>query len=213
MGNKRDKGFFVVIDGCDGAGKSTVSKEVVARLGWNAIYTKEPGGTPFSEKLREIILSDDAKLTDAKTQFALFWSARRDHLINKVLPALEKGKIVVIDRFDSSTFAYQIVAHGNHDLEDLFWKTREIFLEGVEPDLYILLDVHPKEAQKRIYNSKKDINHFDSMRLDFHEKVYLGLKRFIGDFIDNGHIVNAKNDLNIVVDDVVSAIESFIKPI
>ncbi len=213
MSGKDKKGFFVVVDGPDGAGKTSVAKEVVKRLGWSAIYSKEPGGTPFSDKLREIILSEDAKLTDAKTQFALFWSARRDHLVNKVLPALDKGKIVIMDRFDSSTFAYQIVAHGNHDLEDLFWKMREVFLEGVEPDLYILLDVHPEEAQNRINNSKKEINHFDTMRLEFHEKVYEGLKRFIGDFVSNGHIVNARNDFHTVVDDVLSAIDSFNRPI
>ena len=146
---KKRKGLFIVLDGGEGAGKTTVAKEVVKRLGWSAIYTREPGGSPYAEKIRDLILSDDAKRSDAETQFALFWAARRDHLKHTIAPALNDGKIIITDRFDSSSYAYQIIAQENLQLLDLFWKKREHFLAGFEPDKYILLDIKPEAGLAR----------------------------------------------------------------
>src|SRR5690242_17210385 len=106
------RGKFVVVDGGEGAGKSTVVKRVVEHCqahGRDIIATREPGGSPFAEKIRELILSPDAKAADAEVMFGLFWAARRSHLVETVFPALEEGTSVLCDRFDSSTWAYQIV--------------------------------------------------------------------------------------------------------
>ncbi len=203
------KGKFIIIDGGDGAGTTTVSKKIVERFGWNAIYTHEPGGSPYAEKIRELILSDDAKLSDAETQFLLFWAARRDHLQQTVQPALEKGKIVISDRFDSSTYAYQIVAQDNRALEELFWDIRKFVLKDLEPDLYILLDVPAKEGMRRVQKRGEELNHFDKMKLEFHEKVNAGLREFIGEKIGNGHIIDAREPLDEVVKNSVEAIEEF----
>ena len=202
------KGCFIVIDGGDGSGTTSVSEEVVKRLGWNAIYTHEPGGTPFAQKVRELILSEEAKMTDAYTQFLLFWAARRDHIENKIKPALEKGKTIICDRFDSSTYAYQIVAQDHPELESLFWNIRDYVLEGAEPDLYILLDV-PAEVGAKRRAGRNESNYFDEMKLEFHKKVNKALKDFIGDKITNGHIIDATKPLDEVVEEVFSVIQDF----
>jgi len=199
---KDKKGKFIVLDGGDGAGKTTVAKAVVDKLGWGAIYTREPGGSVYAEKIREIILSDDAKHSDAETQFALFWAARRDHLKHTVIPALNDGKIVVTDRFDSSSYAYQVVAQGQTQLEKLFWQTREAFLGDYEPDAYILLDIDPVIGLKRtLERSGEELNHFDKRKLDFHFKVNNVIRDFILKKLDNGEVVDASQPVEKVIAD------------
>ncbi len=211
MSNEKRKGFFVVIDGGDGAGTTSVSKALVERLGWNALYTHEPGGSPYAEKIRDLILSDEAKLSDSETQFMLFWAARRDHLVNTIVPALDKGKIVICDRFDSSTYAYQIVAQNNPELEKLFWSIREFVVKDTEPDLYILLDVPAEVGMRRARQRDEELNHFDKMKIEFHEKVNKGLREFIGEKITNGHIIDARASFDDVVESTLSVIEEFLR--
>jgi len=206
MANKKRKGIFVVLDGGEGAGKTTVAKELVKRLGWSAIYTREPGGSVYAEKIRELILSDEAKHSDAETQFALFWAARRDHLKHTVVPALVDGKIVITDRFDSSSYAYQIIAQDNLQLLDLFWKKREHFLGEWEPDKYIFLDIEPEAGLARAHGRREGaLNHFDKRKIDFHKKVHKGLQEFILEKVD-GEKVDASQPLEKVIDDVMSII-------
>jgi len=205
MTEKR-KGLFIVLDGGEGAGKTTVAKELVKRLGWSAIYTREPGGSVYAEKIRELILSDEAKHSDAETQFALFWAARRDHLKHTVAPALADGKIVITDRFDSSSYAYQIIAQENLQLLDLFWKKREHFLAGLEPDKYILLDIEPEAGLSRARSRGEDtLNHFDKRKIEFHTKVHQGLHDFIMSKVD-GEKVDATQPLEQVVEDVMKIV-------
>ncbi len=204
--NKKRKGTFIVLDGGEGAGKTTVAKAVVEQLGWNAIYTREPGGSQYAEKIRELILSDEAKHSDAETQFALFWAARRDHLKHTVIPALNDGKIVITDRFDSSSYAYQVVAQGHSQLEKLFWETREVFLGEYAPDMYILLDIDPQEGLSRARGrGEETLNHFDKRKIDFHLQVNKGLREFILQAVD-GDIVDASQVVEKVISDTVSLI-------
>ncbi len=204
--DKNKKGLFIVLDGGEGAGKTTVAHKVVNQLGWNAIYTREPGGSPYAERIRELILSDEAKMSDAETQFALFWAARRDHLRHTIIPALSAGKIVITDRFDSSSYAYQIIAQGNRQLEELFWQKRKHFLQDYEPDIYIFLDITPEEGLKRAYSrGEENINHFDKRKIDFHKKVYSGLNEFIISKV-NGVRIDATQPIESVVKDVMNVI-------
>ncbi len=216
IGNKekRKKGTFIVIDGGEGAGKTTVSKAVVEQLGWNAIGAREPGGSQYAEKIRELVLSDLAKYSDVETQFALFWAARRDFLKHVVIPALNEGKTVITDRFDSSTYAYQIAAQGNPQLEKLFWQTRELFLEEYEPDAYILLDVDPEIGIARAKGrGDGNINHFDKRKIDFHIKVNKGLREFILQKVGAnkvcksvGEVVDASQQVEKVIEDVLALV-------
>lgn len=207
----KQKGTFIVLDGGEGSGKTTVAKEIVKQFGWGAVYTHEPGGSSYAEKIRDLVLSDEAKSSDAETQFALFWAARRDHLKHVVTPALADGKIVICDRFDSSTYAYQIVAQGNIQLLDLFWKIREHFLKNIEPNKYILLDVSPEVGLARVKNRGDKMTHFDKRKLDFHKKVNKGLKEFITTQIKDGEVVDAEQSLEKVVEDVGKIVSKFVE--
>ncbi len=201
------KGTFIVIDGGDGSGTTTVSKEIVKAIGWGAVYTREPGGSPYAEKIRDLILSDDAKMTDAETQFALFWAARRDHIRKVIEPALAEGKVVICDRFDSSTYAYQIVAHGQNQLADLFWQVRDTFLGECVPDAYILLDVDPEVGIARAHSRGEKLNHLDKKKLDFHKGVAKGLHEFITNKVDGGIVIDASQSLESVIQETLNKVK------
>ena len=197
------KGVFIVLDGGDGAGKSSVAQKLKEVYGDRLLITREPGGSRYAEKIRELILSDDGKGADPETQFLLFWAARRDILTKVIKPALDEGKIVVCDRFDSSTYAYQIYAPKRFELEPLFWYLREVMLlkDDLEPDLYVLLDVDPERGIERA-KGRGALNHFDKKSLEFRKRVSDGLKEFILHKIDNGTVVDANQDFEAVLNSV-----------
>ncbi len=180
---KRDKnkrGRFVVIDGCEGAGKTTVIRELGAKFSKNGfVFTHEPGGTIFAEKIRDLVLSEKSKNISPGAMFGLFWAARSEHLEKKIIPALNVGRSVLCDRFDSSTYAYQIYAEKNPALEKLFWQTRSFYLKDGIPDMYIFLDVPPEIGLLRVENRKNGKNHFDARKLSFHRLVRSGFKSFL----------------------------------
>lgn len=175
---KNERGKFIVIEGGEGSGKSTmvkIAKEHFPRM----LITREPGGSPFAEMIRNLILCDEAKDAHGETQFGLFWAARFDHVHNKVKPALEMGTHVLTDRFDSSSFAYQIYGQEAKHLKDLFLKMREVYLKEYTPDLYIYLQVDPKEGLRRVAERKGRANHFDARAIDFHHRLHEGYMDFL----------------------------------
>jgi dTMP kinase len=174
------KGKFIVVDGGEGAGKTTLLKTLTEF--WpkgEILVTHEPGGTDFADRIRKLVLTDEAAGVSAETQFALMWAARADHLQKKIIPALRRGVHVVSDRFDSSTFAYQIFGQANKRLEKLFWQTREVFLRDQTPQLYIFLDVDPTIGLARVRKRQGEKTHFDSRDLDFHCRVRKGFLKFL----------------------------------
>jgi dTMP kinase len=176
------RGVFIVIDGGDGSGTTSMSKRVVEQLtseGKAALWTREPGGSPYAEKIRELILSPDAKHADAETMFGLFWAARRDHLMRTILPAVNAGTIVISDRFDSSTWAYQIRAQKCSQLIDLFHAMRAHYLADCTPSKYIFLDVEPSVGLARTKKRGDTQNHFDERTLSFHKSVRQGFAEFM----------------------------------
>ncbi|MDD5318718.1 MAG: dTMP kinase [Candidatus Pacebacteria bacterium] len=175
------KGKFIVVEGGDGAGKSSQLKRLKEELGEAVVITREPGGSQYAEEIRNLILkSPHAKQADAKTLFALFWAARADHLKNTVLPALERGITIISDRFDSSTFAYQIYGQEAKELEKFFWTIRDFYLGEIRPDLYIYLDVDIETGLRRKAGQGEDENnHFDAKKLDFHKRMREGFMQFL----------------------------------
>lgn len=204
------KGTFIVLDGGEGSGTTTVAKELVKKFGWGAVYTREPGGSPYAEKIRDLVLSDEAKTSDAETQFALFWAARRDHIKRTVAPALAEGKVVISDRFDSSTYGYQLVAQEQIQLLELFWKIREHFLGDYVPDAYILLDVPAEVGIARAKGRNQELNHFDTRKIDFHKKVNKGLKEFIMTKVEKGMIIDAEQSLEQVIEEAFTTINGVV---
>ncbi|MBA4319946.1 MAG: dTMP kinase [Flavobacterium sp.] len=176
------KGKFIVVDSGEGAGKTTQIKRAKDLYGDLIVFTREPGGSPYAVEIRKIILeSQNAGQADAKTMFALFWAARADHMKNTITPALNNGKIVICDRFDSSTFAYQIVAQGARELEKLFWQIRDFYLGDMKPDLYIYFDIDSKTGlSRKNVQGHNEINHFETRKIEFHNVLRVGFKEFLG---------------------------------
>ena len=201
------RGKFIVIDGGEGSGKTTILKWFAETpVGKKFLITHEPGGTEFADKIRALVLSQEAKEAGAETQFCLMWAARADHLKNKIIPALAKGVSVISDRFDSSTFAYQIYGQEARHLEKLFWRTREVFLRERKPDLYIFLNVEPEVGLKRVAGRKEAKTHFDERALAFHQRVRAG---FLGFLKNVPHkIIDANQPLEAVKIDFLNMIKS-----
>lgn len=206
------KGLFIVVDSGEGAGKTTQLQNAKKYFGDSLILTHEPGGSPYAEEIRYLILkSPNAAQADAKTLFALFWAARADHMKNTILPALEAGKTVITDRFDSSTFAYQIIAQGATELKDFFWQMRDFYLGDLKPDLYVYFDIDPKIGLARKYKQGgEEINHFEARNIDFHNALRGGFKEFIT-HVPNA-VIDADQSVEKVWDDFKTVLEkSFVK--
>ena len=166
------EGYFISFEGGDGSGKSTqiqILREFLEERGYDVILTREPGGTPISEKIRSIILDKANSEMDDMTE-ALLYAAARAQLVSQVIrPALEEGKVVICDRFVDSSMAYHAYARGLGDSV----KTINAFAVGdCMPDLTILLKVNPQVGSSRIGNRERD--RIELASSDFHKKVYEG---------------------------------------
>jgi len=164
-------GRFITFEGIDGAGKST-QIEAAARwfrsAGFDVLTTREPGGTPLAERLREIVLNDPM---DAVTEALVVFAARRDHIRQVILPALSSGKTVLCDRFTDATFAYQGRGHGAP------WATLEALermVQGeLQPDLTLWFDLPASVAAERRAQARA-ADRFEAKDLDFFERVRSG---------------------------------------
>ena len=185
------KGKFIVIDGMDGSGKTTEIRLLKNELkGHSTLFTYEPGGTPHADTIRAVLLSYGTGVRDALTDFFLFWAARASHVEEVVRPALAKGTNVIYDRFDSSTYAFQIGAEEHPELEEAFWACRKAVLGECVPDAYIILDLPPSSAMKRRESdTSKALTVFDTQKLDYHTRARAGYKKFKPD--SNVYIVDS----------------------
>lgn len=170
------KGLFIVFEGGEGTGKTTAIEAVynwIVENNFKCIKTREPGGIKISEQIRQVILNTENKAMDPRTEALLYAAARRQHLVEKVIPALEEGAIVLCDRFIDSSLAYQGYAR-NLGIEEVM-SINKFAIEEHMPDLSILFDLDPRIGLERINNNKdREINRLDLEKLDFHEKVRAG---------------------------------------
>ncbi len=205
------KGLFIVVDSGEGAGKTSQLNRAKEVFGNALVLTREPGGSPYAEEIRQLILkSPNASQADAKTLFALFWAARADHMKNTILPALEAGKIVISDRFDSSTFAYQIIAQGASELKDFFWQIRDFYLGDNKPDLYVYFDIDPVIGlARKNQQGGEELNHFEARKIDFHNRLREGFKEFITHVPHQ--VIDASQPIEKVWDDFKEVLEKSIK--
>lgn len=168
--------MFITIEGPEGSGKTSAMDWVEKQLkekGYSVLRTREPGGTPISEQIRNVILNKENKAMDYRTEALLYAASRRQHLVEKIWPALKEGKIVFCDRYLDSSLAYQGVARGLGIDEIL--KVNSYATEDTFPDLTLLFDIEPKLGLERIAaNSNREVNRLDLEKLDFHNKVRNG---------------------------------------
>lgn len=167
--NASTRGRFITFEGIDGAGKSSQIEYVVGLLrarGLSVVATREPGGTPLGEKLRELLLHEPMHL---ETEALLMFAARREHLAQLIEPALVRGDWVVCDRFSDATWAYQ---GGGRGLDRNKFAQLEQWVHGhLQPDLTLLFDLPHSVAQGRIAAQARGLDRFEQERADFHERV------------------------------------------
>jgi dTMP kinase len=161
------RGAFVVFEGGDACGKSTQAARLAARR--DAVLTREPGGTPLGERVRELFLDHASGAVDARTEALLVAAARAQHVAELIAPTLASGRDVVSDRFTGSSLAYQGFGRGL-DVDALRGLSR-FAAAGLEPDVYVLLEVPPSVARVRLGD---DRDRMEAAGDDFHERVRAG---------------------------------------
>ena len=170
------KGLFVAFEGGEGTGKTTAIDAIydwIKEQGIECIKTREPGGKKIAEEIRQVILDKDNTAMDGKTEALLYAAARRQHLVEKVVPALERGAVILCDRFLDSSLAYQGYARGLGI--DEVMAINKFAIDGYMPDISILFDLDPKVGLERISsNDEREVNRLDLEKLDFHERVREG---------------------------------------
>lgn len=177
-------GFFVTVEGGEGAGKTSAISSLERLLrdrGFDVVVTREPGGIAIAEQIREVILDKRNVEMDGRTEALLYAAARRQHLVQKVIPALQQGKAVLCDRFIDSSLAYQGYARGLGI--DEIYELNRFAVYGTMPDLTLLLDVSPQVGLARIHaNRNREVNRLDMEALSFHEKVRSGYLQLLDRF-------------------------------
>lgn len=201
--------LFITFEGPEGSGKSTVMEAVKAHFQnkINVITTREPGGVLVSEKIRNIILDENHQI-DGITEALLFAASRRVHLMNKVLPALQRGEMVLCDRYIDSSLAYQGIAR-NLGFEKVL-EINKIAIENHMPDLTLYLQLDPEVGLSR--KKKNDIEHnrLDNEELDFHERVVLGYNKLTELYPKRIQTIDASQSLEVVVQDAIDIIAKHI---
>lgn len=195
--------MFITFEGGEGSGKSTVIKEIAKRIantGREVVLTREPGGTPIGEEIRNVILEKKNTAMDPRTEALLYAASRRQHLVEKIIPALEQGKVVISDRFLDSSLAYQGMARGLGMAE--VYQLNLFATEGMEPDLTIYLSLDPEAGIERIEaNPNREVNRLDLEKISFHELVHKGFEELTK---DNPHRI-VKIDASQRVEKVIEA--------
>jgi len=204
------KGMFISFEGIEGTGKSTQARLLADHLkekGYRVIQTMEPGGTRISLKIRELLLSMESKAMDHVAELLLYNAARVQHIKEIIGPALERGDIVITDRFSDSTVAYQGYARGI-DLQ-LIDSLDMIATKKLRPDITILFDIDVRTGLAR----NKELGKNDRLELEdisFHEKVRKGFLQMAA--IESGRIkvVDCSESLDRVHQKVVKIISEFL---
>lgn len=201
--------LFITFEGGEGSGKSTILKKVVEALekeGYEVVSTREPGGTPIAEQIREVILNKENTAMDAMTEALLYAASRRQHLCEKVWPALKEGKIVVSDRFLDSSLAYQGGARGLGI--DRVLELNQFAIDGKYPDLTLLFDIKPEDGLARIAaNAGREVNRLDLEKIEFHRGVRANFKELAKRFPDRYVIIDASKGIEEVFQAAYQAIK------
>lgn len=214
--SKNHKGLFITFEGPDGSGKSSVINQVyrylLKKYPNKVVRTREPGGTnnPIAEDIRNIILNKlDYKIVPI-TEAMLFAASRAQHIHDFIMPHLNDNDIVLCDRFVHSSLIYQGVARGLG--QERVKSINDHVLEGLWPDITILLMVRPSVGLKRITaNNQREFNRLDREELSLHQKVYRGYKDMIKKYPKGLVVINAEQPFEKVVIDVKKAINKKLK--
>ena len=203
------KGLIISFEGPDGAGKTTVINRLLPilseKLNRSIVSTREPGGVDIAERIRDVILDVNHTIMDDKTELLLYMAARRQHFVEKVLPALKSGKLVLIDRFIDSSVAYQGSGRGL-DKQVISW-LNDFATDSRKPDLTLYFDIDSETGLTRIAkNAEREINRLDLEKLEMHQRVRQGYLELAE--LEKSRVVtiDASQDLEQVVTDALKEI-------
>jgi len=205
------KGLFITFEGCEGSGKTTVVESIykeLQRLGVKVVKTREPGGSKIAEDIRNIILDVNNTKMDKITEALLYASSRRQHLVEKVIPFLEEGYVVLCDRFLDSSLAYQ--GHAREIGIDKVYNINLSATDGLLPDLTVYIDVKPSVGLARIQSNNREQNRLDLEKISFHEKVYEGYSIIKQKFPNRIKSINGEQDVDSVFNDTLKLILDFL---
>ena len=197
------QGVFITFEGPDGSGKTTQINfltDYLVKKGFNVLNTREPGGTDISEKIRSIILDPDNSEMDDMTEALLYAAARAQHVSQLIKPALEKGTIVISDRFMDSSIVYQGFARG---LGDCVRVINEYAVQGVQPDLTFFMNLSAEDGIARAEKRQK-LDRLEQESIDFHKSVYEGYLK-ISEYYKDRYV---NIDASLSVDDVFAQIRT-----
>ncbi|MDG0823708.1 MAG: dTMP kinase [Staphylococcus equorum] len=200
---------FITFEGPEGSGKTTVIQQVAERLEteYDVVLTREPGGVKTGEQIREVLLEGDDM--DERTEALLFAASRREHLVGKVIPSLDEGKLVLCDRYIDSSLAYQGYARGI-GIEEVK-SINEFAINGLYPDRTIYLDVSVEVGRDRILKNQRNQNRLDQEDVIFHEKVVEGYRKIIHNESKRFIVIDANRSLEEVVNATYKSISKYLE--
>jgi len=208
------QGLFVSFEGPEGAGKTTIIDMLVEDLkqgGFQAISTREPGGIEIAEQIREVILNKNNTAMDARTEALLYAAARRQHLVEKVKPALAAGSVLLCDRFIDSSLAYQGFARGLGIDEVL--SINQFAIEDMMPRVTFYFDLDPKIGLERIHkNDGREVNRLDLEKIEFHQKVREGYLILADRYPERIVKIDASRPLQQVFDEAKGKLKQILIP-
>lgn len=201
-------GVFITFEGGEGSGKTTIAslvKEQLEKEGYQVVLTREPGGVDIAEEIRNVILDVKNTNMDKKTEALLYAASRRQHLIEKVIPALNQGAIVICDRFIDSSLVYQGLARGI-DIDEVY-EMNLFATENILPERTIFFDIQPELGMQRIaMNKDREVNRLDMENMNFHYKVYQGYLQICDKYPKRIVKVDASQSIENVFDQVIGKI-------
>ena len=211
MAQELTTGLFVTFEGPEGSGKSTHSKRLYKELlddGYDIVHTHEPGGTDLGQRVRELLLKMDSVRLDNMTELFLFEADRAQHVREMIKPSLEANKIVLCDRFNTATFAYQ--GYGLGMCMDMIKELDALATDGVGPDLTIVLDVAVSIGMARA-KARGAVDRMEKRELEFHENVRRGYLALAAEEPEKIRVMSSDNDIDIVYNGVMKEVYDLIE--
>ncbi|MED4354429.1 dTMP kinase [Schinkia azotoformans] len=196
--------YLITLEGVEGSGKSTLInyvKDFLEYRGKSIVVTREPGGIDIAEQIRSVILDKKNTKMDGRTEALLYAAARRQHLVEKIIPSLNEDKIVLCDRFIDSSLAYQGYARGLGIDEVL--SINEFAIGNFMPNLTLYLDLDPEVGLSRIRkNKEREVNRLDLEEMNFHTKVKEGYEEVLVKFPNRIVRIDANQEIENVFSEI-----------
>lgn len=205
-------GSFITFEGIDLCGKSTQAEKLIVHLrerGIDVVFSREPGGPPISEKIREILLNPKNRAMTSMTELLLYEASRAQHTEELIRPALQAEKWVICDRYGDASFAYQ--GCGRNLGGELVRRLNHLATGGLMPDLTIVIDLAPEEAARRSINMDWTADRLEGERADFHRRVREGYLQLAREEPKRVKIIDGRGTVEQVQEQIRAVVDQYIQ--